>query len=118
MDGEQFRTPFELFRDDPLVWRSFGFSFGVFVFGVTAALSAGANDRVFVVLPLTAVLAVLVAAFLIRLLQTRAFQSMQLARPSRIGISRSRFHQRCLPGGPLNPRGPARNWDSSAGSAP
>ena len=32
-----------LFRDDPIVWRTFGLALGVFVFSVTAALAI-AND--------------------------------------------------------------------------
>ncbi len=43
-----------LFRDDPLVWRSFGFAVGVIVFGVTSGLATGAKGHVTIVLPLTA----------------------------------------------------------------
>jgi uncharacterized membrane protein len=77
--ASSFGPRMNLFRDDPLVWRSFGFAVGVFVFGVTAGLTAASQGHVTLVLPLTAVLAVLAAAYLVRALQTRAFQSMQLA---------------------------------------
>jgi uncharacterized membrane protein len=78
--ASSFGPRLNLFRDDPLVWRSFGFAVGVFVFGVTSGLTAGARGHVSLVLPVTAVLAVLAAAYLVRVLQTRAFESMQLAR--------------------------------------
>ena len=41
-----------LFRDDPIVWRTFGFAIGVFVFSVTAALAVGNDPRVSVIVPL------------------------------------------------------------------
>jgi uncharacterized membrane protein len=34
-----------LFRDDPIVWRTFGVALGVFVFSVTAALAIGNDPR-------------------------------------------------------------------------
>lgn len=78
--ASSFGPRMNLFRDDPLVWRSFGFAVGVFVFGVTSGLATGAKGHVTIVLPLTAGLAVLAAAYLVRALQTRAFHSMELAR--------------------------------------
>jgi uncharacterized membrane protein len=51
----------------------------VFVFCATAGLVGGKAGRVSVVVPLTAVLAALVALGLIRALQARAFLSLQLA---------------------------------------
>jgi uncharacterized membrane protein len=77
--ASSFGPRMNLFRDDPLVWRSFGFAVGVFVFGVTSGLTAAGQGHVTLVLPMAAVLAVLAAAYLVRALQTRAFQSMQLA---------------------------------------
>jgi uncharacterized membrane protein len=40
-----------LFRDDPIVWRTFGLAVGVFVFSVTAALVIGNDPEVPVIVP-------------------------------------------------------------------
>ena len=68
-----------LFRDDPIVWRTFGLAIGIFVFSVTAALAIGNDPDVSVVLPAVEVVAVLVAIAMIRTLQVKAFASIQLA---------------------------------------
>jgi uncharacterized membrane protein len=68
-----------LFRDDPIVWRTFGLAVGVFVFSVTTALVIGDQQKVSVIVPATEVAAVLAALALIRILQVRAFASIQLA---------------------------------------
>jgi uncharacterized membrane protein len=68
-----------LFRDDPIVWRTFGLAIGVFVFSVTAALAVGNDPKVSVIVPVVEVVAVLVTLALIRTLQVRAFASIQLA---------------------------------------
>ncbi len=68
-----------LFRDDPIVWRTFGFAVGVFVYSVTATLAIGDRQKVSVVVPAAEVAAVLAAVALIRTLQVKAFQSIQLA---------------------------------------
>jgi uncharacterized membrane protein len=68
-----------LFRDDPIVWRTFGLAIGVFVFSVTAALAIGNDPKVPVIVPVAEVVAVLVTLALIRTLQVRAFASIQLA---------------------------------------
>ena len=68
-----------LFRDDPIVWRTFGLAIGVFVFSVTAALVIGNDPKVSVIVPITEVVAVLAALALIRTLQVKAFASIQLA---------------------------------------
>jgi uncharacterized membrane protein len=68
-----------LFRDDPIVWRTFGLAIGVFVFSVTAALVIGNDPEVSVIVPATEVVAVLAAIALIRALQVKAFASIQLA---------------------------------------
>jgi uncharacterized membrane protein len=68
-----------LFRDDPIVWRTFGLAIGVFVFSVTAALVIGNDQEVSVIVPAAEVVAVLAALVLIRALQVRAFESIQLA---------------------------------------
>ena len=55
-----------LFRDDPIVWRTFAFAVGVFVFSVTAALVIGDQQKVSVIVPAAEVVAVLAALTLIR----------------------------------------------------
>jgi uncharacterized membrane protein len=68
-----------LFRDDPIVWRTFGVSVGVFVFSVTAALVIGGQEKVSVIVPAAEVAVVLVAVAFMRVLQVKAFASIQLA---------------------------------------
>jgi uncharacterized membrane protein len=68
-----------LFRDDPIVWRTFGLAVGVFVFSVTAALVIGNDPQVSVIVPAAEVVAVLAALAMIRTLQVKAFSSIQLA---------------------------------------
>ena len=68
-----------LFRDDPIVWRTFGLALGVFVFSVTAALVIGNDPKVSVIVPVAEVIAVLAALAMIRTLQVKAFASIQLA---------------------------------------
>src|SRR5208283_470357 len=68
-----------LFRDDPIVWRTFALAVGVFVFSVTTALVIGDQEKVSVIVPAADVVAVLAALALIRTLQTKAFASLQLA---------------------------------------
>jgi uncharacterized membrane protein len=68
-----------LFRDDPIVWRTFGLAVGIFVFSVTAALVIGNDPEVSVIVPAAEVIAVLAAVALIRALQVKAFTSIQLA---------------------------------------
>src|SRR5580693_7880086 len=57
-----------LFRDDPIVWRTFGVSVGVFVFSVTAALAIGSDSRVTVIVPAAELAAVLLVIALMRAL--------------------------------------------------
>ena len=68
-----------LFRDDPIVWRTFALAIGVFVFSVTTALVLGDQEKVSVIVPAVEVVAVLAALALIRTLQVKAFASIQLA---------------------------------------
>jgi len=68
-----------LFRDDPVVWRTFGVALGVFVFSVTSALVIANDQQVSVVVPAVEVAAVLLTVALMRVLQVRAFTSIQLA---------------------------------------
>lgn len=68
-----------LYRDDPIVWRAFAFTVGVFVFSITSGLVVGARRAtVSTLVPGTAMVLTLIALALIRSLQTGAFQSIQL----------------------------------------
>ena len=58
-----------LFRDDPVVWRTFGLAVGVFVFSITAALVIGDKPKVSVIVPIAEVAAVLASVVMIRVLQ-------------------------------------------------
>jgi uncharacterized membrane protein len=68
-----------LFRDDPIVWRTFALAVGVFVFSVTAAVVIGDQEKVSVVVPAVEMLAVLATLAFMRSLQVRAFAAIQLA---------------------------------------
>src|SRR5580698_1952608 len=68
-----------LFRDDPIVWQTFGLAIGVFVFSVTSALVIGNDPEVSVIVPAVEVAGVLAAIALLRNLQVKAFASIQLA---------------------------------------
>ncbi|SKC37233.1 DUF2254 family protein [Krasilnikoviella flava] len=74
-----FSPRLALFRDDPMVWRTFAFAIGVFVYCTVAAVAGADQHRVSVLVPGAAILGVLVAVGLIRRLQLRAFASIQLA---------------------------------------
>ncbi|MEU3061700.1 DUF2254 family protein [Streptomyces subrutilus] len=67
-----------LFRDEPIVWRAFAFTVGVFVFCITSALAIGARPEVSAAVPCAAMVLTLVALALMRTLQMRAFASIQL----------------------------------------
>ena len=77
--GSAFSLRLALFRDDPIVWRAFAYSIGIFVFCFTAAFAIGNRKTVSVVVPVLALLLVLAALVFMRTLQTRALVSMQLA---------------------------------------
>lgn len=77
--ASSFSPRLRLFRGDPLVWRTFAFAIGVFVYCATAALASADQPRVSVLVPAAAIIGVLVAVALIRQLQVRAFLSLQLA---------------------------------------
>ena len=66
------------FRDDPIVWRTFAFAVGVFVFSVTTALVIGDQQKVSVIVPAAEVVALLAALALIR-----SLQGAQAHRPDR-----------------------------------
>jgi len=109
-----------LFRDDPIVWRTFAFAVGVFVFSVTTAMVIGDQQKVSVIVPAAEVVALLAALALIRSLQVKAFASIQLAPTlSAIagqgrGIIDDLYRRPCTPGwqaaAPLPPRRRAVLW--------
>ncbi len=68
-----------LFRDDPLVWRTFGFALGLVVFCITAALAIGRRIEVPALVPLLAMLLLFVLIAQLRTLLLRAFAAVQLA---------------------------------------
>jgi uncharacterized membrane protein len=74
-----FSLRLTLFRDDPIVWRAFAYSIGIFVFCFTAAFAIGNRKTVSVAVPVLALLLVLAALVFMRTLQTRALTSMLLA---------------------------------------
>jgi uncharacterized membrane protein len=74
-----FSPRLALFRNDPIVWRAFAYSIGVFVFCFTAAFAIGNRKSVSVVVPVLALVLVLAALVFMRTLQTRALVSMLLA---------------------------------------
>jgi uncharacterized membrane protein len=74
-----FSLRLTLFRDDPIVWRAFAYSIGVFVFCFTAAFAIGNRQTVSVAVPVLALFLVLAGLVFIRALQTRALISMLLA---------------------------------------
>ena len=109
-----------LFRDDPIVWRTFGLAIGVFVFSVTTALVIGDQPKVPVIVPAAEVVAVLTAIAMIRSLQVKAFASIQLAPTLAAIAGQGRtilddlYRQPCpadrQPAAPLPPRRRAVIW--------
>jgi uncharacterized membrane protein len=77
--GSTFSLRLTLFRDDPIVWRAFAYSIGIFVFCFTTAFAIGNDKTVSVAVPVLALLLVLAALVFIRALQTRALTAMLLA---------------------------------------
>ncbi|WP_457034084.1 DUF2254 family protein [Kitasatospora sp. P5_F3] len=67
-----------LFRDEPLIWGTFAYTVGVFVFCVTAGLAIGTRDQVSFVIPVLAVLLAVGSLAAMRALQVKAFNSIQL----------------------------------------
>lgn len=74
-----FTPRLNLFRDSPIISHAFGFYLGVLVFSFTAAFAIGDEEQTTVVLPIIEVALLLVALGLFRVLQTSAFESIQLA---------------------------------------
>ena len=74
-----FTPRLNLFRDAPIVWRTFAFYTAVVVYALTAALVIARDERTSAAVPIVAFAAVLASIILYRLLQTAAFKSLQLA---------------------------------------
>ena len=78
--GSTNLTPrLNLFRDNPLVWRSFSYFVGLFVWSATASMASRTQERVSVIAPIAASVGVLAAFMLFRRLEIAAFASIQLA---------------------------------------
>ncbi|MGW0116976.1 DUF2254 family protein [Streptomyces sp. NPDC003327] len=73
-----FTPRLNLFRQEPIVWRTFALTIGVFVFCVTSGIAIGSRKDVSVLVPGTAMALALVALVLMRTLQMKAFESIQL----------------------------------------
>ncbi|MFD4180465.1 DUF2254 family protein [Rhodococcus sp. NPDC058514] len=65
-----FTPRLTLFRDDPIVWRTFAFAIGLAVFAVTAALAIGNQTEVSAIVPAIAMLLLLVMLALLRTCST------------------------------------------------
>ena len=74
-----FSPRLALFRSDPVVWRVFAFVVGLLAFAVSATLSTGSRSTVSLAVPLVAGVGAIVSLGLVRTLQLRAFQAIQLA---------------------------------------
>jgi uncharacterized membrane protein len=74
-----FSMRLALFRNNPIVWWTFAYAIGLFVFCFAAAFSIGNDKNVSVVVPALALALVVGALALMRLLQTGALASMLLA---------------------------------------
>jgi uncharacterized membrane protein len=68
-----------LFREAPIVWRTFAFALSLVVFCVTAALAIGNRSKVSAAVPVAAGILLLVMLALLRTLQLQAFAAIQLA---------------------------------------
>lgn len=78
--GSTTLTPrLNLFRDSQIVWHAWGFFLGVLVFSFTAAYAISDEDETTVLLPIIVLTLLLMALTLFRILQTSAFNSIQLA---------------------------------------
>jgi uncharacterized membrane protein len=82
-----FSMRLALFRDDPIVWWTFAYAIGLFVFCFTAAFSIGNDKTVSAAVPAVALALVVGALVLMRVLQTRALTAMLLA-PTLAAITR------------------------------
>jgi uncharacterized membrane protein len=113
-----FTPRLTLFRDAPIVWRTFAYAIGVFAFCTSAALGVGRRTEVSLLLPCAALLLSVVAVALVRNLQLRAFASIQLASTlASVATQGSRVLRRLPPDGspPVPMAGPVTatlTWES------
>ena len=68
-----------LFRDAPIVWRTFAIAVGLVAFCITAAFTIGHDNDTSLVVPAAAMLLVLLMLGMLRALQFRAFAAIQLS---------------------------------------
>ncbi|MFJ8667625.1 DUF2254 family protein [Streptomyces sp. NPDC093600] len=74
-----FTPRLTLFRQEPVVWRTFAFALALAVFCITAALTIGTRPSVSVSVPVLAGILLLILLTLLRSLQMHAFASIQIA---------------------------------------
>ncbi|MET9436796.1 DUF2254 family protein [Streptomyces sp. NPDC006551] len=74
-----FTPRLTIFRQEPIVWRTFAFAIALAVFCVTAALTIGTRPSVSVSVPVLAGILLLILLTLLRNLQLQAFASIQIA---------------------------------------
>ncbi|MEV8035385.1 DUF2254 family protein [Streptomyces sp. NPDC086182] len=74
-----FTPRLTLFRDAPIVWRTFAFAVGTTVFCATAALTVADRNKVSVVVPVSAGVLLLLLLTLLRNLLLQAVAAIQLA---------------------------------------
>ncbi|MFD5519949.1 DUF2254 family protein [Streptomyces sp. NPDC127066] len=108
-----FTPRLTLFRDAPIVWRTFAFAVGLTVFCATAALTIASRDEVSVVVPISAGVLLLLLLTLLRALLLRAVAAIQLAPVLGSVTERGRRNLDVLypgtrgdPGDPAGPGGP------------
>ncbi|MFF8535280.1 DUF2254 family protein [Streptomyces sp. NPDC015532] len=108
-----FTPRLTLFRDAPIVWRTFAFAVGLTVFCATAALTIANRDEVSLVVPISAGVLLLLLLTLLRALLLRAVAAIQLAPVLGSITERGRHNLDVLypgtredPGDPAGPGGP------------
>ena len=67
-----------LFRDNPIVWHSFSFFVGAFVFLAVGGLTLSNDEQVGYLVPVIALVLVLASLWITRVLQFHAYRSLQL----------------------------------------
>ena len=77
--ASSFTPRLRLFRNDPLIWRAFALALGLFAYSLTAALTISPDEPVSAAVPAVALLVLLGTLAVMRSLQVRAFESLQLA---------------------------------------
>ncbi|MFF4538017.1 DUF2254 family protein [Streptomyces aureus] len=101
-----FTPRLTLFRDAPIVWRTFAFVVGLAVFCATAALAVAGREHVSVVVPVAAGVLLLLLLALLRGLLLQAVAAIQLAPVLRSISERGRAGLDAL-----GTSGPEGTWD-------